>query len=124
VITRDEITEKSEAMGIHWSNVQRDYVFGWLLSGMYQVSPLANSLVLKGGNVLRKAYIPSTRFSDDLDFSTTGTLPGETLLAGLNQVCSWAQAKSGVRFDVDRNRIVEGRRINDEKQVYKLKLLP
>jgi predicted nucleotidyltransferase component of viral defense system len=56
-------------LGVNSSNVQRDYVFGWLLSGIYAQSGLGQQLVLKGGNCLRKAYFPFGRFSTDLDFS-------------------------------------------------------
>lgn len=43
--------------------MQRDYVFGRLLTAIY-------ILVLKGGNGFRKAYFPNMRFSADLDFGT------------------------------------------------------
>jgi hypothetical protein len=42
--------------------VQRDYVFGRLLTAIY-------ILVLKGGNGFRKAYLPNMRFSA-VDFGT------------------------------------------------------
>ena len=70
MITRDEIQAKSLEFGIHHANVQRDYVFGWLLAGLYTISSLRDVLVLKGGNCFRKAYFATTRFSHDLDFST------------------------------------------------------
>ena len=49
VISKDEIEAKSEefGIGIHISNVERDYVFGWLLAGVYS-GPLKELLVMKG----------------------------------------------------------------------------
>ncbi len=71
MIGKEEIDAKVEELGVHVSNVQRDYVFGWLLSGFYQPdNPLSSQLVLKGGNCFRKAYFEHGRFSNDLDFST------------------------------------------------------
>ena len=86
-----EIRAKAEEFGIHTSNVQRDYVFGWLINGVYETSTLAEQLVLKGGNALRKAYFPLTRFSGDLDFTTTGGLNPEALKDQFNAVCSFAK---------------------------------
>jgi hypothetical protein len=47
MMTKGEIEAKSEAFGIHISNVERDYVFGWLLCAIYSASPLGRILVLK-----------------------------------------------------------------------------
>ncbi len=122
LITHDEIEEQAARLGIHTSNVQRDYVFGWLISGLYQASSLAEVLTLKGGNALRKAYFPATRFSDDLDFTTEQGLVPDQLLSEFNKVCQFAQEQSGVRFDVERNQVVDVQRIDKAKQVYKMRL--
>ena len=74
MIDRTEIDDKAEEYDIHTSNVQRDYVFGWLLCAIYNNSHLAQRLILKGGNCFRKVYFPDTRFSNDLDFSTQSAL--------------------------------------------------
>jgi hypothetical protein len=34
MIDRPEIDAKAEELGVHVANVQRDYVFGWLLAGL------------------------------------------------------------------------------------------
>jgi predicted nucleotidyltransferase component of viral defense system len=60
MITKSEIEAKSEAFGIHISNVERDYVFGWLLCAIYSASQLGRILVLKGGNCFRKGYFANT----------------------------------------------------------------
>jgi predicted nucleotidyltransferase component of viral defense system len=69
--------------------VQRDYVFGWIVSGIFRESGLAGRATLKGGNALRKGYLPGTCFSDDLDFSTRDSLDGGAVLAELNRVCEF-----------------------------------
>lgn len=35
MISKDEIEEKAEEFDIHVANVERDYVFGWLLKAIY-----------------------------------------------------------------------------------------
>jgi hypothetical protein len=65
--------------------VQRDYLFGWIISGIFRESSLADWATLKGGNALRKGYMPGTRFSDDLDFSTRDGLDAQAVLAQLDE---------------------------------------
>jgi predicted nucleotidyltransferase component of viral defense system len=123
VIDTDEILAKADEFGISPSNVQRDYVFGWLISGLYETSTLADELVLKGGNAMRKGYFPMTRFSDDLDFTTSGALEADVLREQFNTICAYAQARSGVHFLIDQNRIErETQVIDGNKRVYKMRL--
>ena len=122
MISRDEIDSTALDLDISLANVQRDYVFGWLISGLFQASQLGTALVLKGGNALRKAYFPLTRFSDDLDFSTSNGIDSEFLLAQLNEVCRFVEARAGVQFDLDRNRVADEQQIDRERRVYKIRL--
>jgi predicted nucleotidyltransferase component of viral defense system len=121
LIEREELVEKSEEFGLHISDVQRDYVFGWLLSGLYQEDS-SDGLVLKGGNALRKAWLPETRFSDDLDFSTRGVLDPERLLTRFNSLCTLVHARTGIRFDLARTAVVKEQHIDASKRVYKMRL--
>lgn len=122
MITRDEIDAQVAAMDITRANVERDYVFGWLISGFYAEDPMRGALTLKGGNALRKGYLPASRFSDDLDFSCASLLDGDRILDAFNETCRYAQAKSGVAFDVARNRVVGHHEVERGKAVYKLAL--
>ena len=69
-ISNYELHSQARAFDLNEADVQRDYVFGWIISGLFTESSLADVAVLKGGNALRKGYLPNTRFSDDLDFSS------------------------------------------------------
>jgi len=35
MINKQEIDRKADELGVHAANVQRDYVFGWLLAGLH-----------------------------------------------------------------------------------------
>jgi predicted nucleotidyltransferase component of viral defense system len=122
MITKDEIQQKSLEFGIHQANVQRDYVFGWLLVGLYTESALRNVLVLKGGNCLRKAYFPNTRFSHDLDFSTESAVDEALLRSEFNKICQFVQRQSGVVFDLERNRVQLQNEIDDKRRVFDVRL--
>jgi len=119
MINKSEIDAKAEELGVHAANVQRDYVFGWLLFGISQGhNPLQPLLVLKGGNCFRKAYFEHARFSNDLDFSAQTALDIGMLLEGLRQACTVASEKSGVEFLVDENRVTERRLADGESRIY------
>jgi predicted nucleotidyltransferase component of viral defense system len=118
VISREEIDAKSAELGVDPSHVQRDYIFGWLLAGIYSESTLSRDLVLKGGNALRKGYFGATRFSEDLDFAITERVNPMTFLDALNDVGRMAQARTGVQFHLDRTTQIGRERINGEQAVY------
>jgi predicted nucleotidyltransferase component of viral defense system len=122
VITRDELLVQAEAFDLNEADVQRDYLFGWIINGIFSQSALADRAVLKGGNALRKGYLPGTRFSDDLDFSTREALDGNSVLHELNQVCEFVGSATGVRFDITRNRLAGEQQIDRQRHVYKYRL--
>lgn len=122
MITSDEIQSKADAESINTSNVQRDYIFSWILAGLYRQSSLANQLVLKGGNLYRKAYYPSTRFSNDLDFTTETGVDEANLLRELNGICEYITSETGIQFEYDKNAIIDEHFISDTKSAYKVRL--
>lgn len=122
MITPDEIQSKADSEGIHTSNVQRDYIFSWILAGLYRQSNLANQLVLKGGNMYRKAYYPSTRFSNDLDFTTEMGVDEANLLRELNGICEYIASETGITFEYDKNAIVDEQFFSETKSSYKVRL--
>lgn len=123
MIERDEIDATSRLLGVNTSDVQRDYLYGWLLAGLYGDNPLMRDrLVLKGGNAFRKAYFVNTRFSGDLDFAAPTGLRPDQLLDALNNACRMIQARTGVEFDLDRNAQTDQRSIDRDKTVHKFTL--
>lgn len=122
MITAGEIRTKSETEGINTSDVQRDYIFSWILAGLYRQSNLANVLALKGGNLYRKAYYPSTRFSNDLDFTTESGVDPVNLIQQLNGICEYITSQTGIVFAQDKNRIDDEVQIDRNKSSYKVRL--
>jgi predicted nucleotidyltransferase component of viral defense system len=107
MIGKDEIEAKAKEFEINPANVQRDYIFGWLLFGIFTESSLKEVLFLKGGNALRKGYFENTRFSADLDFGMPADSDSDVLLSELNKVCDFIRKKTGVKFVEQDNRIEE-----------------
>lgn len=98
MIKNTEILEMAERFKLSPHNLQRDYVHGLLLHGISQRPYLRDLLLLKGGNALRKAYIPSTRYSKDLDFSLRGSAVWDLLEDELKEASRIASEVSGVKF--------------------------
>lgn len=122
MIQRQEIDATAENLDVHPSDVQRDYVHGWLLSLLYSSTTLANRLVLKGGNCLRKGYFEHSRYSRDLDFTTSVGLSNEELYRELNAMCAALSDKTGVVFDTSRTIVEDKRNIDTERKVSEAKL--
>ena len=73
VISRADIVERVGEWQLTEEVVEKDYVLGWLLWGFGSDPVLGDQWVFKGGTCLKKCYIETHRFSEDLDFTV---LPG------------------------------------------------
>lgn len=103
MISSEEIKQKAGEFGINPTDVEKDYVYGWILNELYLNSVLGNQLVLKGGNGCRKAYLPNTRFSKDLDFSIQHDAIDMGLLHDeINKVCASVEEKTGIVFELNK----------------------
>jgi predicted nucleotidyltransferase component of viral defense system len=69
MIDKREIIDAATRFGLNPHVVEKDYVLGWILWGIYSHSALAESWVFKGGTCLKKCFFETYRFSEDLDFT-------------------------------------------------------
>ena len=122
MIDKKEIDRKAEIFQIHSSNVQRDYVLGWILAGMYQHSELKDKLVLKGGNCFRKAYFENTRFSKDLDFSCENEISIGLLSAEFDTICDFVSDQTSIIFNKEKAIIEPKNLVDSDKKIYDVKL--
>ena len=122
MIEKNEIDQKAEEFQIHQSKVQRDYVFSWILAGMYKHSTLKDKLVLKGGNCLRKAYFENTRFSSDLDFSCKTDISVEYMSTGFYTICDFISEHTGIKFKKEQTVIKPKKLADSDKTIYDVRL--
>ena len=123
MISDEEIKAKAFDLEVNTSAVQRDYIFGWLLSGIHHVSPTLNKkLILKGGNAFRKAYFTDARYSGDLDFSIQTEIDPDLIRAELNQVCQYVSDNTGIRFALDENRVQPKRSVDKDVRAFEARL--
>ena len=57
-----EIQRKAYETGVRDTQIEKDYILTWLLSGIAKHKRLSKVLVFKGGTVLKKVYFKDYRF--------------------------------------------------------------
>lgn len=71
MIDRREILAMAATVSLRPDVIEKDYVLGWLLAGIYNHPAINKNWVFKGGTCLKKCYFETYRFSEDLDFTLT-----------------------------------------------------
>lgn len=101
MITRFDIDERVREWSLREDVVEKDYVLGWLLWGIGSDETLGLNWVFKGGTCLKKCYLETYRFSEDLDFTVMpgGPVREEEVRPLLQRVLIRVYEASGVQFD-------------------------
>ena len=90
MIRSGEVQKIANEQGVRDTQIEKDYVIGWILKGISQNAYLSEHLVFKGGTVLKKIWFEDYRFSEDMDFTLTDKSWNVTQLeAEFNSVCTW-----------------------------------
>nr|MBA3845069.1 nucleotidyl transferase AbiEii/AbiGii toxin family protein [Planctomycetota bacterium] len=100
MITRLDLDERVREWRLRDDVVEKDYVLGWLLWGIGSDAVLGDAWVFKGGTCLKKCYIETYRFSEDLDFTVMpgGPSQPEAVLPILRGVLDRVAQESGLNF--------------------------
>lgn len=98
MITRDELQRQAAEADIRVELQERDYVLGWFLLGLTQTPGLLQAVVFKGGTALRKAYFPTYRFSEDLDFTMIQQMGQQGLRSDVDAACRYVESIAGLRM--------------------------
>lgn len=107
MIDRSEILEVATDLSLAPDVVEKDYVLGWLLAGIFRDEELAGAWTFKGGTCLKKCYFETYRFSEDLDFTVAAEaqMDGGFLTAAFTRVAEALYDEVGVEIPVDRLRL-------------------
>ena len=100
MISRTELNERIREWGIREDVIEKDYVIGWTLWGIGSDPHLSDGWAFKGGTCLKKCFLETFRFSEDLDFTV---LPGGPSEAGqvvplLKDALERVYEESGIDF--------------------------
>ena len=100
MIDRREILDIAGTLGLLPQVVEKDYVLGWVLAGIYQQPSLEESWIFKGGTCLKKCYFETHRFSEDLDFTLTDPshIDRDFLASVFRNIGEWIYEKTGIEL--------------------------
>ncbi len=100
MIARASIDERVREWGLREDVVEKDYVLGWLLWGIGNDPELSQAWVFKGGTCLKKCYIETYRFSEDLDFTVLpgGPVSPDDVAPAIARILTRITDESGVDF--------------------------
>jgi predicted nucleotidyltransferase component of viral defense system len=103
MIDRSEILATAERMSLLPNVVEKDYVLGWMLAGIYAHPALQDSWVFKGGTCLKKCFFETYRFSEDLDFTLTDErhLNADFLQDIFAEIGEWIHDATGIDIPAD-----------------------
>ncbi len=101
MIQPGEIQSIAGKEGIRDTQIEKDYVISWIICGIANNPFLKESLVFKGGTVLKKIYFPDYRFSEDLDFTFKGKefIIG-AIKAAFNKLMEWVYEESRISLSI------------------------
>ena len=102
MIRHEEIRDLEVEWGLREDVIEKDYVLGWVLWGIGSDSVLSNAWIFKGGTCLKKCFLETYRFSENLDFTVLhdGPITPEEVRPIVEQILSRVSAESGIDFSV------------------------
>ena len=104
MIGKPEVMEFAAQTRLAPHVVEKDYVLGWMLAGIYAHPKINESWVFKGGTCLKKCYFETYRFSEDLDFTLTEEthLDQDFLVPVFTEVAEWIYERTGLAIPHER----------------------
>jgi len=102
VILHQEIKNLVSEWGLREDIIEKDYVIGWVLWGIGMEPGLSANWAFKGGTSLKKCYIETWRFSEDLDFTVmpNGPYKPEDVEPLIKRVLERVHDESGIDFSI------------------------
>ncbi len=104
MIDKNEILSMAAATGLRPDVIEKDYVLGWLLAGIYNHPVIGKDWIFKGGTCLKKCYFETYRFSEDLDFTLTdeGQINADFLQDAFGAISEWVYEQTGIEVPADK----------------------
>lgn len=100
MVSKKEIMRVTRLCGLKPQVIEKDYVLGWILAGIYQHASLKNSWIFKGGTSFRKCHFETCRFSEDLDFTIPepSYLNHDFLIEVFREISDWLLDRCGLEI--------------------------
>lgn len=103
MIGKQDVLDRAAEWQLRPEVVEKDYVLGWLLAALGTLEETARRWVFKGGTCIKKCFVETYRFSEDLDFTLRqdAVYDEDGLRAVLREVARVAEEGSGVVFHAE-----------------------
>lgn len=110
MIHLSEISENAEKFRIPAETIEKDYVISWILFCLSR-SDLRDDFIFYGGTAIKRVYFEDHRFSEDIDFLSSGKFNLEYFLKQLKALqCAKQEANLNLELH-DKEISSDGRRI-------------
>jgi len=102
MIEHREIKNLVAEWGLREDVIEKDYVIGWVLWGIGSDPDLSAHWAFKGGTSLKKCYVETWRFSEDLDFTVVPGGPDkpETIEPIIKRILDRIHEEAGIDFSI------------------------
>ena len=119
MIDRAEVLTIAGERDLRVDMIEKDYVLGWLLAGIFAHPVLGPAWMFKGGTCLKKCFLETYRLSEDLDFTVAdaGQLDEGFLTDAFQEIAEWVYDQSGIDISTQRPRFGVFRNPRDGLQV-------
>ena len=98
MITRKEILKFSNKYGVPATTIDKDYVLGHLVAGIFDNRYLKKRFIFKGGTCLKKCYFEDYRFSEDLDFTIIPPIDKRIINSNLKNIIQKITSQTDILF--------------------------
>lgn len=106
MIKPGEIQKTAARLHLRDTQIEKDYIIGWVLRGISSNDYLRNNLVFKGGTALRKIYFSDYRLSEDLDFTFTGDeLKPEEIKSRFAELISFVSDEANIKLSITDDKV-------------------
>ena len=104
MIDKREILAIAQQTSLTPHVVEKDYVLGWMLAGIYRHEDLTENWIFKGGTCLKKCFFETYRFSEDLDFTLRKPehLDANFLTGAFSEIGEWIHDQTGIEIPADK----------------------
>lgn len=97
MITSGEIQRIASRQSLRDTQIEKDYIIGWILFGISKNEKLKSLLAFKGGTAIKKFYVKYFRLSEDLDFTfIKGKMDVDILKQEFIDVIEWVKDESRI----------------------------
>lgn len=101
MIKPGEIQQVARKAKVRDTQIEKDYIITWILTGVSRNEFLSRVLVFKGGTVLKKFYFEDYRFSEDLDFTLVdNSVSNEDIFSAFGEVFEYILQEANIPLNI------------------------